>query len=94
MAAATPNTDSHENAFRGFDRSIERLIGADLRLVYGFAVPILMIVGLITVLALTPATWLVGLILILEIGALGIVVAGIMGMLSEDDEDPEAEATI
>jgi hypothetical protein len=38
------------------------------------------------VLALSPATWLVVAIVVLEIAALGLVVAGLMGMLDEDDQ--------
>jgi hypothetical protein len=85
MATADEN-HPHENAFHGFDESVAHLLGADMRLVYGMAAPILMIVGLIIVLALSPATWLVVAIVVLEIAALGLVVAGLMGMLDEDDQ--------
>jgi chromate transport protein ChrA len=75
-----------ENPFHGFDESVARLLGADMRLIYGMAAPIVMIVGLIIILALSPATWLVVAIVALEIAALGLVVAGLMGMLNEDDQ--------
>ena len=57
---------------------------------YGMLVPILMICGVIVVLALSPAVWLVASILVLELAALGVVGYGLAGMLDEspaDDDD-------
>jgi hypothetical protein len=89
MATTAPNHQQHENAFRGFDQSVERVLGADMRLVYGMAVPILMIVGLIVILALSPAVWLVAAIVVLELAALGVVAYGFVGLLEEPDEETE-----
>jgi hypothetical protein len=75
--------------FRGFEKSVERTLGADMRLIYGFAVPMLMVIGLIIVLALSPTTWLVVTILILELAALGIVLTGFIGVLSDDEDAKE-----
>jgi hypothetical protein len=83
MATAHP----HENAFRGFDRSVERTLGADMRLVYGLLVPILMVVGLILILALSPAVWLVVSILVIELAMLAVVVYGFVGMINEPSDD-------
>lgn len=58
-----------------------------MRLLYGMAVPILMIVGPIVVLALSPAPWLVAGIVVLELAALGVVVVGFVGMLGEEGDD-------
>jgi hypothetical protein len=81
-------TTEHEHPFRGFDESVEHTLGADMRLIYGFAVPILMVTGLVVILALTPATWLLVSIMVLEVAALCVVVTGFMGMLNEPaDED-------
>ena len=78
--------------FRGFEDSVERTFGADMRLLYGLAAPILMIVGLIVVLALTPATWLVVAIIVLELAALAVVLTGVMGVLNDErDADPDAD---
>jgi len=89
MTTANPDSHPHEHPLRGFDSSMERWLGADMRMLYGVGVPILMILGLIVVLALSPATWLVVAILLLEVGCLGLVTAGIIAMLNEpgDDED-------
>ena len=91
MATASPDAHPHQNPFKGFDDSVERTIGADMRLVYGLAVPILMVVGLIIVLALSPATWLVITILLVEVAALGVVLTGFLGMLNESDDDEAPE---
>lgn len=87
---ATPEAHHNQNPFRGFDQSVERLLGADIRLIYGFAVPILMVVGLIVILALNPATWLVIAIVVLELAALCVVVAGFVTMLNEPADDDGA----
>jgi chromate transport protein ChrA len=77
----------HRQVFRGFDDSTERILGADMRLVYGIGAPILMVVGLIILLALNPTTWLVVAILLLEVAALGVVVAALFELMLDDDED-------
>jgi hypothetical protein len=83
----------HPHAFRGFDQSVERAVGADMRLLYGMLVPILMICGVIILLALNPATWLVAIILLLELGALAVVGYGLAGMLNEPSDDDVDDAT-
>jgi hypothetical protein len=85
MQDARPIPDSTHNPFRGFDESVERVLGADMRLIYGMAVPILMVCGLIVVLALSPATWLVVAVLVIEIALLAVVVLGFFGLLNEDE---------
>jgi len=91
MSTTNPETHHHENPFRGFDDSVERTVGADMRLIYGLGAPILLVLGVIVILALSPATWLVVAIVLIEIAALAIVLTGFMGMLNQPDED-EAEA--
>jgi hypothetical protein len=46
-----------------------------------------MICGVIVVLALGPAVWLVAAILVLELGALAVVGYGLAGMLNEPPDD-------
>jgi len=91
MSTTNPETHHHENPFRGFDDSVERTVGADMRLIYGLGAPILLVLGVIVILAVSPATWLVVAIVLIEIAALAIVLTGFMGMLNQPDED-EAEA--
>jgi hypothetical protein len=92
MATGSPDTRQRRYVFRGFDESMERLLGADMRLIYGMGVPILMIVGLIVLLALQPASWLVGAIMFVELGALTVIVRALYELMS-DDEDEDGEAT-
>jgi len=89
MPTTPTNTHPHQSVFGGFDDSVEHVLGADMRLIYGMAAPILMIVGFIVVLALSPATWLVIAIVVLEIAALGLVVTGFMTMMNEEPEDQD-----
>jgi hypothetical protein len=94
--SSDPSYTSLSHAFRGFDRSVERVLGVDFRLLYGMVVPILMISGLIVLLALSPQTWLQIAVLLVEIAALGVVLTGFVGVLNdngeEDTEDPGARA--
>src|SRR5690242_13696193 len=87
-------SSDHPHRFHGFDESVERAVGADMRLLYGMLVPILMICGVIIVLALNPATWLVVIVMVLELGAVAVVGYGLAGMLNEapDDDAPEGTA--
>ena len=88
MASTTAPHPHHHVDFHPLDARVERLLGADMRLIYGMAVPILVIVGLVIVLALHPQSWVVAVIVLLEVAALGLVLTGIFGML-EDEEATE-----
>lgn len=72
---------------RNFDRSMEQWLGADMRLLYGMAIPILTVVGVICILALSPATWLVVAVLVVEGAMLGLVGVGFAGLFTEDGGD-------
>jgi len=82
-----PSHTRATHVFHNFDMSVERALGVDIRLLYGMLVPILMICGLIILLALSPQTWLLIAVLLLEIAALGVVVTGFVVLLNEDTED-------
>jgi hypothetical protein len=86
MSTETSHT-SPTRVFHEFDATVEHALGVDARLLYGMVVPILMICGLIILLALSPQTWLVIAVLLVEMAALGVVITGFVGMLSEDGED-------
>lgn len=87
MATQSPDSHPSQSVFEGFDETMEHVLGADMRLIYGMAVPMLMIVGLIVILALNPATWLVVAIVVLELAALAVVVTGFIGLLNQEPED-------
>lgn len=85
---------SHTNparVFHEFDATVERSLGVDARLLYGMAVPILMVCGLIVLLALNPQTWVVIAVLVLEVCALGVVITGFLVMLNDDGDEMDAE---
>ena len=86
MAPIRTRSDRLRRLFRGFDASMTRMLGADLRLLYGIAVPILMVLGLILVLALNPVKWVVAVIVVCEIGGLALIVTGLYAMMSDDDQ--------
>jgi hypothetical protein len=82
----TRRSEHREPAFRTFDSSVERILGADMRLVYGIFVPAMLVIGLIVLLAFKLATWLLAVIVVVEVGALGLVLVGLLGMMSGDDD--------
>jgi len=87
MAVTPTHADQNGHILRSFDRSISQILGADMRLLYGLAIPILMIVDLIVLLALNPAKWLVAGIVVVELAALALVVVALMEMMSDDEND-------
>ena len=92
MATTTPGarpSHHHRLNFEHFDDTVARLIGVDMRLIYGMAAPIFAILGMVIVLGLHPSEWLVGLIMLLEIACLGVVLTGIIGVM--DNHDPDVD---
>jgi hypothetical protein len=90
MAPSTHQSEHREPVFRHFDSSATRILGADMRLVYGILVPVLLVVGLIVLLALKPVTWLLVAIVVVEVGALAVVVTGLLGMMSGNSDEPSS----
>jgi hypothetical protein len=84
----TRRSEHHEPAFRNFDSSVERILGADMRLVYGIFAPAGLVIGLIVLLAFKLATWLLVAIVVVEVAALGLVLVGLLGMMSSAGDDP------
>ncbi|MGA9858268.1 MAG: hypothetical protein WBQ18_10435 [Solirubrobacteraceae bacterium] len=76
----------HRPSFERFDDSVGRMLGVDMRLLYGMAAPILVIVGLLIVLGLHPSEWLVGAIMLVELVGLALVLVGIFGVM--DNHEP------
>lgn len=74
-------------------RRVERLLqSGDMRLIYGMAVPLLIVVGLIIALAISGQTWLVIPLILVVIILTAVVMIGIGQMLGDEDEDEEEEA--
>lgn len=86
-------THARSNPFMGVELLIERLIGADMRLIYGAIVPMVLIVGLIVLLTISSSSWwLVALVLVVEFAAVGLVVFAFMKMLDEDNDEEASHA--
>ncbi len=88
MATTSPQPE-HSRVMRAYgaiDRGAERFLGVDTRLLYGFAVPVLVIVGMIIGFSFHARWWLVGLVVLFEVVALVIVVLGFVRMLNQGDE--------
>lgn len=75
------------NPFRGLDTWLENMLGADLRLIYGVAIPMVVVVDLIVLLALRPMAWLVAILMLVEVAALGLIIFAFIKML-DDERDP------
>ncbi len=87
MQDETSISNARSNPFEGMEMLIERLIGADMRLIYGAIVPMVLIVGLVVLLTLQSTSWwLVALVLVVEFAAVGLVVFAFMKMLDEDND--------
>ncbi len=67
-------------------KRVTRLVGADVRLLYGFAVPIFATVGFIIAFAVSGQGWMIGAVGVFMCIALAVVVFGILGMLDEPDD--------
>ena len=93
MAPPPAQADPDRHLIPGFDASMTRMLGADLRLLYGIGVPIAMIVGLIIVLAIHPAKWVVGVVVVCEVAGLALIITKLYAMMSDDDEAPGSSRT-
>ena len=83
-------TSGRSNPFAGVEDLIERMLGADMRLIYGAIVPMVLVVDLIVLLTLQSTSWwLVAAVVVVEFAAVGLVVFAFMKML-DDDNDEEA----
>lgn len=77
------------NPMHHLDQLIDSVIGADMRLIYGMAVPMLLVCGVILALVTSPSYWLVAAAIVAELCCLSLIVTKLMAMLGEtDDEQP------
>jgi hypothetical protein len=67
---------------------VNRGLGADLRLILGMLIPMLLVIGLIVAFCQSPTYWLVGLTLLIEIGCLLMVVSKVLSMMADPDGTP------
>ena len=69
---------------RTLHERLEAGIGVDVRLFYGLLVPAAVVVLLVVALALSPTWWLLIPLVIVLLGAIGVVMVGINQMLDEE----------
>ena len=83
---------STQHAFARFDRGTERILGVDMRLLYGMGVPVVLTCVLVTLaFAFAASTWAVVGLMLVEVIMLGVVLCGFSGLLADDPQDPDAE---
>lgn len=81
-----------QRAFVRFDRGAQRLLGVDMRLLYGMAVPVVAIGLLIAVLfGYAPSTWTVIALMVVEVILLGVVLCGFTILLRDVPDDEDAD---
>jgi ABC-type transport system involved in cytochrome bd biosynthesis fused ATPase/permease subunit len=71
------------NPFARLDKTVEGLLDADLRLIYGIAVPMLIVCAVIFVLAFDPSAVWVALALVLEVAGLVLIIVKVMAMVAD-----------
>lgn len=90
MATTTPSSHVHTSPFAPFERAVERRLGTDMRLLYGFAAPV---IGLCVVIALllgyAASPWVVGALMVLEVAVGCLIMVGFVGVLNSDEHDDE-----
>jgi cell shape-determining protein MreD len=77
----------HTHHHYTLNQRVTRMIGADMRLLYGIAVPMFATIGFIIALAATGQSWMVGPVVVFLLITVSVVVFGLLGMLDEDDDD-------
>jgi hypothetical protein len=93
MQDETSISNARSNPFEGMEKLIERVIGADMRLIYGAVVPMGLVVGLVVLLTVTASHWwLVAVVLVVEFAAVALVVFAFLMMLDEDNDEDAGHA--
>lgn len=70
------------------DGAIERRLGVDARLLYGFSAPVVFMGVLISLMMVVRSPWAVAAAVLIEIVVLAVVIAGFLNML---DEQPDSD---
>lgn len=92
MDTASTPSPAHHHPYRTFDLRVGRFLGADMRLLYGMAVPVLGVsVAIAFLLGLTPSPVVVGGLIVLLLACVVVVLAGFLGMLNESEQEDEEE---
>lgn len=79
-----------QRTLRRFDTAVETVLGADMRLIYGFGVPIVAMSLLIGVLMLWSSPVAVAIALAAELVTLGVVMLGFLAVFDEPADEAAA----
>ncbi len=81
-----------QRSFARFDRATQRVLGVDMRLLYGMGVPVVATSALIAVaFGFAAGTWAVVGMMVVEVIMLAVVLLGFSGLLRDDADDQESE---
>ncbi len=69
--------------FAHLDRALEVHLGADLRLIYGLGMPILVLLALMIPMFAFPSYWLDGAVMLAVVICMGVIVMQVMALLEE-----------
>lgn len=84
MAISNPTAHTRYTPVHKFDDAVERMVGADMRLLYGMGVPVVGVSAAIAVvIAFAASPWTIAGLIALEVVMLVVVVAGFFAMLDE-----------
>jgi hypothetical protein len=90
MATATPSHPVQRSPYAPLERAVERRLGTDMRLLYGLGVPVILFcVTIALLLGFAASTWMVASLMVLEVGVLGVIMVGFVGVLNSDEDDDE-----
>lgn len=93
MAVSSPIAHTRYTSVHKFDKTVERFLGADMRLLYGMGVPVVGVSAVISVvIAFAASPWTIGALMALEVVMLFVVVVGFFAMLDET-EDRDSDLT-
>jgi ABC-type uncharacterized transport system fused permease/ATPase subunit len=81
------STSSTPHHSQSISERLERAIGADMRLIYGIAIPMLATIGFIIALAISGQGWMVPAVVVFLVITLAVVVFGLFEMMNDDDQD-------
>jgi uncharacterized membrane protein len=77
---------------RPLHRRVEQLLqSGDMRLIYGIAVPLFVVIALIVALAISGRTILVIPLMLVVVVLTGVIMVGLNQMMSDDDEEDGEE---
>lgn len=86
-APASPGPQAAQtDPLAGLDRLLDRLLGADLRWLYGLAVPMFAVFGVIVLVSFHHSIVWAGAALVLEAALLALIVVKSLAILGEEDD--------